>query len=150
MLEKLARYDPNYYFIFGPGTWREREDREVGFTVQEENDHLLLYHDGNPRLLNFKIKEWSLDKKPWDASIQGRWHPAFHLDMGALRPPICSMVSEGARDVSWVVPLFDTLCGSVPPVCMYWEWSPSSGELPEHRDKVMIFFLSLSLFLVKS
>jgi hypothetical protein len=30
MLERLARYTLNGYFIFGPGTWREREDREAG------------------------------------------------------------------------------------------------------------------------
>jgi hypothetical protein len=26
-------YAPDNYFIFGPGTWREREDRETGSTV---------------------------------------------------------------------------------------------------------------------
>jgi hypothetical protein len=30
MLKRLARYAPNDYFIFGPGTWRDREDREDG------------------------------------------------------------------------------------------------------------------------
>jgi hypothetical protein len=37
-LRRLSRYALNDYFIFGPGIWREREDREVGSTVQEEND----------------------------------------------------------------------------------------------------------------
>jgi hypothetical protein len=36
MLKRLARYAPNDYFIFGSGTWREREDREAGSTVQKE------------------------------------------------------------------------------------------------------------------
>jgi hypothetical protein len=43
MLKRLARYAPNDYFIFGPGTWREREDREAGSTVQEENNLSILY-----------------------------------------------------------------------------------------------------------
>jgi hypothetical protein len=37
-LERLARHALNDYFTFGSGTWREREDREVGSTVQEKND----------------------------------------------------------------------------------------------------------------
>jgi hypothetical protein len=81
-LRRLARYVPNDYFIFGPGTWREREDREVGSIVQEENDLSLLYHDGNPRLLSFDNKQWSLDRRPQDPSIQGRWHPTFCPEMG--------------------------------------------------------------------
>jgi hypothetical protein len=56
-LKRLARYAPNDYFILGPETWKERENREAGSTVWEENDLLLLYHDGNPRLLTFDIKE---------------------------------------------------------------------------------------------
>jgi hypothetical protein len=56
-LKRVARYALNNYFIFGPGTWREREDREAGSTVQEKNDLSLLYHDGNPWLLSFDIKE---------------------------------------------------------------------------------------------
>jgi hypothetical protein len=57
MLKRLARYSLNNYFIFEPWIWREREDREAGFTVQEENDLLLLYRNGNLRLLIFDIKE---------------------------------------------------------------------------------------------
>jgi hypothetical protein len=72
MLKGLARYALNNYFNFGPGTWREREDREVGSTVQEENDLSLLYNDGNLRLLSFDIKKWSLDRRPRNPSIQGR------------------------------------------------------------------------------
>jgi hypothetical protein len=65
-LKRLARYALNDYFIFGPGTWteREKEDREAGSTVQEENNLSLLYYDGNPRLLSFNIKEWNLDMRP--------------------------------------------------------------------------------------
>jgi hypothetical protein len=70
ILKRLARYASNDYFIFGPETWRAKEDREEGSTVQEEND-LSLYHDGNMRLLIFDIKEWSLDRRSWDPSIQG-------------------------------------------------------------------------------
>jgi hypothetical protein len=58
-LKSLARYALNDYFILEPGTWREREDREVGSTVQKEKDILFLYHDGSPRLLIFYIKEWT-------------------------------------------------------------------------------------------
>jgi hypothetical protein len=36
---------------------------------QEENDLSFLYHDGNPRLLSFDIKEWSLDRRPQNLSI---------------------------------------------------------------------------------
>jgi hypothetical protein len=90
-LQRLARYARNNYFSFGPGTWREREDREVGCTAQEENDILLLYHDGNPRFLSFDIKEWSLDRRPQNPSIQRRWHPTFHLEMGTLKPPVVAL-----------------------------------------------------------
>jgi hypothetical protein len=60
-------------------------------TVQEENDLLLLYHDGNPRFLSFDIKEWSLDRRPQNPSIQRRWHPTFHLEMGTLKPPVVAL-----------------------------------------------------------
>jgi hypothetical protein len=95
MLKRLARYAPKDYFILGPGTWREREDKEAGSSVQKENALLLLYHDGNPRPLSFDIKEWSLDRRPLDPSIQGRWHLTFHPEMGALRPPMVAL-TDGA------------------------------------------------------
>jgi hypothetical protein len=60
----------------------------VGSTVQEEDDLSLLYHDDNPRFLNFDIKEWSLDRRSYDPSIQGRWHHTFCPETGALRPPM--------------------------------------------------------------
>jgi hypothetical protein len=63
----------------------------VGSTVQEKNDLSLLYHDGTLRLLSFDIKEWSLDRRFWDPSIQGRWHPAFLLETGALTPPMVAL-----------------------------------------------------------
>jgi hypothetical protein len=56
-LKRLGRFAPNDYFIFGPGTWREREDREVGSTVQEENDLSFLYYYGYPRLFNIDVKK---------------------------------------------------------------------------------------------
>jgi hypothetical protein len=87
-LKMLARYVPNDYFIFGPGTWEEGEDTEASSTVQEENALSLLYHDGNPRFLSFYVKERSLDRRPQDPSVEGRWHPTFRPETGALRPPM--------------------------------------------------------------
>jgi hypothetical protein len=146
-LKGLARYALNNYFSFGPGTWREREDREKGSTVQEENDLLLLYHDGNLSLLSFCIKEWSLDRRLWDPSIQGRWHPAFiwrwgHLDLQWL--PLHMGYGPGG---GW-----DCLLGCSPSFTLSMEvfflsalvacpgsGAPSGGELPECSDKVLVF-----------
>jgi hypothetical protein len=154
MLERLARYTLNGYFIFGPGTWREREDREAGSTVQEENDLLLLYHDGNPRLLSFSIKEWSLDRRPRNPSIQGRWHPAFCLEMGALRPPRVALTygawSWRGPGLSPGLPSSLTLSTEVSFLSALVARPESGaswcGELPEHSDKVLVFFILTSLF----
>jgi hypothetical protein len=61
---------------------------------------LLLYYYGYVRLLNIDVKKWSLNRMLWDPSIHRRWHPAFHLEMGALRP------SERAKSWwrSWLSP----------------------------------------------
>jgi hypothetical protein len=119
-LKRLSRYAPNDYFIFAPGTWREREDREAGSTVQVKNDLLLLYHDGNPRPLSFDIKEWSLDRRSQDPSIQGRWHSAFRLVMGTFRPPMDDLTygawSQRRLRLSPELPPSLTLYGSVLPV----------------------------------
>jgi hypothetical protein len=77
MLKRLAKYALNDYFIFGPGTWREREAEKLAVLSRRKMTFSLLCHDGNPSLLSFGIKEWSLDRRPQDPSIQGRWHPAF-------------------------------------------------------------------------
>jgi hypothetical protein len=90
-LKGLAGYAPKDYFIFEPGTWRGREDREPGSTVQKENALSLLYHNGNPRLLGSDIKEWSLDRRLRDPSIQGRWHLTFCLKMRACRSPMVAL-----------------------------------------------------------
>jgi hypothetical protein len=55
---------------------------------------LLLCHYGYSRLLNIHVKKWSLDSRPWDPSIHRRWHPAFHLEMGALRPPVVTLAER--------------------------------------------------------
>jgi hypothetical protein len=34
------------------------------------------------------VKKWSLERRACDTSIHRRWHPPFHLEMGALRPPV--------------------------------------------------------------
>jgi hypothetical protein len=52
---------------------------------------MTFHHDDNPRLLSFDIKEWSLDRRIWDPSIQGKWHPTFHPEMGALRPLVVAL-----------------------------------------------------------
>jgi hypothetical protein len=147
-LKRLARYVLNNYLIFGPGTWREREDREAGSTVQEENDLSLLYHDGNPRLLSFNIKEWSLDRRPWDPSIQGRLHPAFCLEMGALTPSMVALMygawSWRGPGLSPGLPSFLTLSMEVSflfsLVACPGNGALLCGELPEHSNKVLVFF----------
>jgi hypothetical protein len=80
MIKRLARYAPNDYFICS----REREDREAGSPVQEENDLFFFYYYGYPRLLNIDFKKWSLDRKLQDPSIHRRWHPTFCLEKGHL------------------------------------------------------------------
>jgi hypothetical protein len=66
----------------------------MGSTVKEENDLSLLYHYGYPMLLNIDAKKWSLDRKPQNPSIPRRWHPAFLLEMGALRPPVVTFAER--------------------------------------------------------
>jgi hypothetical protein len=88
-LKRLARYVLNNYLIFGPGTWREREDREASFTVQEENDLSLLYHDGNLRILSFDIKKWSLDRRP----------RTYQSKAGGTSP---SVQRQGQLDLQWL------------------------------------------------
>jgi hypothetical protein len=113
-LKKLARYALNDYFIFGIGTWRERKDREEGSTVQEENDLSLLYHYGNLRLLSFDIKEWSLDRRLQDPSIQGRWHPTFCPETGALRLLMVDIpMGHGPRGDQGCLPGCFPLCHSL-------------------------------------
>jgi hypothetical protein len=68
----------------------------MGSSVQEEDDLSLLYYYGYLRLLNIDVKEWSLDRRSWNPSIHRRWHPAFHLEMGALRTPVVTF-AERAR-----------------------------------------------------
>jgi hypothetical protein len=74
------------------------KDRETGCTVYQENDLSLLYHYSYPGLLNIDVKNWSTDRRPWDSSIHRRWHPTFHLEMGALRSPV---VTFAEREGSW-------------------------------------------------
>jgi hypothetical protein len=59
------------------------------------------------RLLNIDAKKWSMDGGR-DPSIHRRWHLAFHLEMGALRPPVVTFaegrVLAGGGAVSQAVP----------------------------------------------
>jgi hypothetical protein len=77
---------------------------------------LLPYCCGCPRLLNIDAKKWSLDRRPQNPSIHRRWYPTFHLEMGALRPPVVTFqrgqVLVGVRAVSQAVHLLGILCGS--------------------------------------
>jgi hypothetical protein len=63
-------------------------------TVLEENDLSLLYQYGYLRLLNIDTKKWHLDRRSQDPSIHRRWHPTFHLEMGALRPPVVTFAER--------------------------------------------------------
>jgi hypothetical protein len=53
-----------------------------------------------------------------DPSIHRRRHFAFHLVMGALRPPVVTLtegrVPVGGEAVSWAVPPLSILCRSAP------------------------------------
>jgi hypothetical protein len=153
-LKRLARYVLNNYLIFGPGTWREREDREASFTVQEENDLSLLYHDGNLRILSFDIKKWSLDRRPPDLSIQGRWHLTFCPETGAVGSPMVAL-TYGA----WSQRGLGLSPGLHPSLPLSMEVSflsalvfcPGSGtllggELPECSNKVLVVFFFYSYF----
>jgi hypothetical protein len=40
------------------------------------------------------VKKWSLGRRPRDPSIRRRWHPAFHLETGALRPPVVTFAER--------------------------------------------------------
>jgi hypothetical protein len=55
-----------------------------------------------------------------DPSIHRRWHLAFHLEVGALRPPVVTLaegrVLVGGGVISQAVPLLSNLCRSPPPV----------------------------------
>jgi hypothetical protein len=154
MLKRLARYALNDYFIFGPETWREREDREVGFTVQEENDLPLLYHDGNLRLLSFYTKKPSLDRRPRDPSMQGRWHPSFHLEMEALRPPVVALTygfwSRRGPGLSPRLPTSLTLSMEVSflsaLVACPESGAPSDGDSLSTVIRYWWFFILISLF----
>jgi hypothetical protein len=129
----------------------------VGSTVQEENDHLLLYHDGNLRLLSFDIKEWGLDRRLQDPSIQERWHPTFHLEMGALRAPMFSLtygawsqrepgLSPGlppSLTFSTEVSFLSTLV-ACPDSGAHWVGNSLTAAI-----RSWCFFLSLSLLLVR-
>jgi hypothetical protein len=68
----------------------------MGSTVWKEDDLSLLYYYGYLRLLNIDVKKWSLDRRTWDPSIHRRWHHAFHLETGTLRPPVVTF-AERAR-----------------------------------------------------
>jgi hypothetical protein len=150
MLERLARYTLNGYFIFGPGTWREREDREAGSTVQEENDLSLLYHDG-PSVLIPRSGAWTGGPRTHQ-SKGGSTPPSIwrwgHLDLAWLPVHMGHGPGVGGA-VSWAAPFFDILYRSVLPVHTGSITRTSGGELPEHSNKVLVF-LSLSLFLVRS
>jgi hypothetical protein len=60
-----------------------------------------------PRLLNIDVKKWSVDRGQ-DPSIHRRWHFTFHLEVGALRPPVVTLaegrVPVGGGAVSQAVP----------------------------------------------
>jgi hypothetical protein len=51
-----------------------------------------------PRLLKIDAKKWSMDRGQ-DPSICRRWHLTFHLEAGALRPPV---VTFAEREGSWL------------------------------------------------
>jgi hypothetical protein len=68
---------------------------------------LLLYYYGYPRLLNIVVKKWNLDRRARDPSIHRRWHPTFHLEMGALRPPVVTFAEVASSQ--WGLGLYPGL-----------------------------------------
>jgi hypothetical protein len=50
------------------------------------------------RLLNIDAKKWSMNRRLGPINPR-RWHLAFHLEMGALRPPV---VTFAERAGSWL------------------------------------------------
>jgi hypothetical protein len=59
----------NANFVVRPGTWRERNDREVGSTIQKEDDLVHLNHQDYLGLLSLDVKNQSLDRRPQDPSF---------------------------------------------------------------------------------
>jgi hypothetical protein len=55
---------------------------------------VLLSYQDYPELLNLDVKNWSLDRRPWDPSTHRRWLSIFHLEMGALRPPVVTFAER--------------------------------------------------------
>jgi hypothetical protein len=101
-----------------------------------------------------KKKMWSLDRRPWNPSIHRKWHSTFHLEMGALRPPVVTFAERAGSQ--WGLRLF-------PGLSPFWSFSTevsllstmvaslgcrlqSGGALPESCDEVMVFFTLFFLF----
>jgi hypothetical protein len=106
------------------------------------------------RLLNIDVKKWSLDRGLQDISIHRRWHSAFHLEMGALRPPVVNFVeragSRWGQGLSPRLSPFWAFPAEVPQYTMVGGTSGCrsllGGALPEGCDEVMVSFILFSLF----
>jgi hypothetical protein len=63
-------------------------------------------------LLSLDVKNWSLDRRPWDPSFMGTIWPLLQVDMGTVCLPVYpyrkGRVPEGARAVSQAASLMDT------------------------------------------
>jgi hypothetical protein len=65
----------NTDFVIRPGSWRERNDRKAGSTIQKEDNLVLLNHQDYLGLLLLDVKNQSLDRRPWNPSFKGTiWH----------------------------------------------------------------------------
>jgi hypothetical protein len=71
------------------------------------------------RLLNIDAKKWSVEGGQ-DPPIHRRWHLAFHLEMGALRPPVATLAEKAG---SWLgvglspgLSPLSIFCRSAPPL----------------------------------
>jgi hypothetical protein len=94
--------------------WGRGENGKTEKWAPLSSDLLLLYYYGFLRVFNIEVKKWSLDRRPQDPSIHRRWHPAFCLEIGALRPLWVIFAEEAKSQWGWAVSILGIPCGSAP------------------------------------
>jgi hypothetical protein len=104
-----------------------------------------------PRLLNTDAKNWSVDRGR-DPSIHKRWHLTFHLEAGALRPPVVTFAERigsqlGVGLSPKLSPLSSILCRNAPPVhrgSRFRIQAPVRWVLSESSNDAMVSLIFLS------
>jgi hypothetical protein len=130
----------------GPGENGKTEKRTP--LSSGENDILLLYHYDYLRLLNIDAEKWSLDQRPLGPLIHRRWLPAFHLEMGALRPPVVIFAeragSQWRPGLSPGLSPFWAFSAEVPLLVHNGGRHAPPNSSPESCDEVMVSYPFLS------